>query len=116
MFVGYQFFLQTILRVKLQKAKWGRDQISCKRATQAAAGGKTQNTNWADRGEWQNTKDTEERPGDADYCLSKRRLGLPKRMNFLKCSKRPPFIFGKSYCGFHDKIATKLQQKCVCSL
>ena len=28
----------------------------------------------------------------------------------------PPLIFGKSYCGFRDQIATKLRQKCVCSL
>ena len=28
--------------------------------TSSSSGGKTQNTNWADRGEWQNTKDTQE--------------------------------------------------------
>ena len=39
-------------------------------------------------------------------------MGTPKRMNFRKSSKRPltpPLIFGKSYCGFRDKIATKVR-------
>ena len=38
--------------------------------------------------------------------------GTPKRMNFRKSSKRPLtplLIFGKSYCGFRDKIATKVR-------
>ena len=57
---NFDNFLNSILpRLKLQQAKWVRDQISCKRAAQASAGGKTQNTNWADNtGEWQNTDNT----------------------------------------------------------
>ena len=39
---------------------------------------------------------------------SKGRAALQKRMKLRKSSKRPP-IFGKSYCGFRDKIATKVR-------
>ena len=39
-------------------------------------------------------------------------MGTPKRMKLRKSSKRPltpPLIFGKSCCGFRDKIATKVR-------
>ena len=43
----------------------------------------------------------------------KGRVATPKQMNFRKSSKRPltppPPIFGKLYCGFCDKIATKVR-------
>ena len=44
----------------------------------------------------------------------KGQMASPKRMNFRKNSKRPlttppPLIFGKSYCRFRDKIATKVR-------
>ena len=76
-FNGYiQLKYPKILCVKLQWAKWGRDQISCKRATQAG-GGKTQNTNWADTEENSKTRKTEgadtpttASPDDVDYCLA----------------------------------------------
>ena len=42
----------------------------------------------------------------------KGRMGTPKWMKLRKSSKRPltpPLIFGKSCCGFCDKIATKVR-------
>ena len=45
--------------------------------------------------------------------LTKGHRPLPNRMNFRKSSKLPltppPLIFGKLYCGFRNKIATKVR-------
>ena len=52
------------------------------------------------------------KPSYVNRPVSKGQIGTPKRMNFRKSSKRhltPPLIFGKSYCGFRDKIATKVR-------
>ena len=48
---------------------------------------------------------------DHDYKY-KERVATPKQMNSRKSSKRPltpPPHFGKLYCGFRDKIATKVR-------
>ena len=45
------------------------------------------------------------------HCPNKGRSTFPNRMNFQKSSKwplTPPLIFGKLYCGFRDKIVTKV--------